>query len=451
MEMKAIKASVLRSVLAVISFAIFIAIFSSAGLSTTIDSHFRCENENTATTFYSYVKGPQLQDSAYSNGLKTGTFNYFKNGTITLDDKLVYYDGDEDIDHPVNSSDHNSTIKHSLDVQFDSEDGKGISEFYAAGIYNNRAISAWKKIWHDERDNLPSDQITVKADVSMNSSGIYNLKYKAKAHESYFVFKDKTSWSNKTGSRRDDWEQEGLMKGEVIKVTNDLRSENLFKPRGGFGDWLPCCIVTGTIPPIEPIEGEDSKWPSAGVKATLLPQDLKLTNCQEKGNCKNFACILTTGEGALSGTSGAIDWQYLQSLPQVQVESFSEYIDEDLIEITTNVRNLGSVEAQDVVLVNTMPPDAKYVLGSATVDDSTQHPQKLDENILAWDLGNLQAVSGPEGESSIVFELNATEMGPGVESEWNTVYATYRIGSESKNTLPAVNSTETLAPSLWGG
>jgi uncharacterized repeat protein (TIGR01451 family) len=456
--MKTVGASGARIGLIISLSLILVILFSSIAMATTINSYFKCKNTNAATTFYSYLREPELQDSGYARGLKTGTMNYFNGtGEATLEDTVIYYDGKVDPAHPSELDiDHNSTLLHTLNVDFvsDEKDGSGISEFYAKGFYsNNRAVSAWKKVWFDKRHDLPSNSIIVEATADLRMKGVYDLRYNVSADNAYFVFKDAAGWSNRTGSRRVDWEQEGLMKGEQIQVTNDLVASDLWISRAGFGDWLPCCMVDGEIPPVEPI---DSEWPSAGVYAMIQPKNIKLNcangictpNCTY--GCDGVQCIYTTGEASGSYTTGEAPGSFgaipifQRDMPDVQVESFYKTVEgvDNITEFTTYVSNLGSVAVTDVQLADLLPDNANYVPGSATING--QHADtSIKGNQLAWRIGDLLAVSGPDGVRMVKYLVNTASMSDLADLDNNSVYAGYYIGSRYASTT-AVNSSEIL-------
>jgi hypothetical protein len=273
-------------------------------LGATVKSEFSCSNREATTTFYSYLKEPSLQESGYTRGLKAGTFNYFKNGNVDLSHTTVYYDGRIDADHPP-GSDTNSTLRSNLNVNFIGE--SGISEYYAKGFYpNNRAISAFKKIWSIDYSNkdwmlggiYKSQSINVEASAKLGpnmTGGDFSFLYHANVGNGYLELKDATGWTNKTGSRRIDWEQEAAMKGAVLDVTNNLEVNSLYYASAGLNtDWLPCCS-NGTVPAIE---GLDTPWPSPGVKATLLP-NMKRPGC----TCTPYRCDGCKNDQSSKGTS----------------------------------------------------------------------------------------------------------------------------------------------------
>ena len=132
---------------------------------------YECEGKNATSTTYSYLKEPRTEETGYTRGLKSGSFNYLENGTINLREEIGY-------DHGNGTIISNSTVDHSLTVEFEGE--RGISEFFGRGYFgNNRWISAWKKIRYEESPSMkinntpmvprPSNSIRVDASVVMNT------------------------------------------------------------------------------------------------------------------------------------------------------------------------------------------------------------------------------------------------------------------------------------------
>jgi uncharacterized repeat protein (TIGR01451 family) len=451
-----------------ISLVVLALLFSPTVDATTIDSNFVCKTTDGESTFYSYLREPQLEATGYSRGFKTGTFNYFKGGTVILSDKIRYYDGTIDDDHPKDSWNHNSSVKHSLTVDFESLNGKGISEFYAKGFYtNNRAVAAWKKIWYGNSSYYPSRAIQVQANATMDLQGEYLLKYHATAEKALFVFSDSSGWSNRTGARRIDWEQGGLIKGKQIDVTNDLRAGGLFVARGGGDDWLPCCMLSGTIPPVEPIEGNGSEWPSAGVYATLLPEQLlPTTNCTayrcnpcKNGKkacskcslipgCKDFSCIYSLG--GLPSAAGPVVWT---SLPPLQLASYFEADDEQkIVDYTIDVRNYGSNQIQEAVLVDKLPESSIVI--ESTVNDI---PKSLvlargsdGKDYFTYRIGTLEPVTGPEGRVSFRIKVKLPEGTTNLDelAKASAAQVTYRVsgGGKFENTS-WVNPSQVISES----
>jgi len=331
-----------------------------ASSQSLIDFTFQCNSEENATvTSYSYLKEPGLQESGYTRGLKTGSFNYLKDGEIELKETIEHtYDG--------GSPEGNSSLTHKLNLNFTGE--RGISEFYAKGFFkNNRAISAWKKIRYENltgyenmavRDTIalgkyggnysrkpPSvhyanksstkvsfltespqktatlgktrnaSHIETHATVDMNTepghdSGPYDFTYVANVTDAVVETWDATGWSNRTGARRVDWEHTSLMSGD-LRVVNNLSDSTIVIPGKGDEspkDWLPCCIGGGkqfqreTEAEIKRTGEEDPGWPNGGTYATLKPDKLLPTREVEPRNLSDPAdpCYQDCSKGRYS-------------------------------------------------------------------------------------------------------------------------------------------------------
>ena len=75
----------------------------------------------------------------------------------------------------------------------------------------------------------------------MDMGGSYLMDYNIKeAENAYFVFNDASGFSNKTGSRRIDFEQEGLIKGDISNTQNYLAIEGEFTPRSNLSTKIGC-------------------------------------------------------------------------------------------------------------------------------------------------------------------------------------------------------------------
>jgi hypothetical protein len=429
-------------------------------LATTIQSDFSCNNIDATTTFYSYLKEPSLQASGYTRGLKEGTFNYFENGKVDLSHSMTYYDGKIDADHPP-GSDTNSTLQSKLNVDFRGE--SGISEYYAKGFFpNNRAISAFKKIWSIDYSNsdwmlggiYKSQRINVEASAKMGpnmSGGDYRFLYHARVENGYLEVKDAAGWSNKTGARRIDWEQEAAMRGKLLDVTNNLEVNSLYRPSAGlYEDWLPCAC-NGTIPPIE---GLDTAWPSPGVYATLLPNMLRpgsctpyvCTGCQNglsaKSNiglsagsnispsarsnigpstgcqscnpigCPSFPAIYTYPDYYGESVSGGLT-QEEQNLLKTgeRVTAFGDFGLPDIITNNTryamSVKNTGDVRLDDVHFDVTIP-QGFYI----TYMDKSQ-TQILSDGVYYWRIGPLAPLESWDLNLDITPPANST-------TKWDT-------------------------------
>lgn len=272
------------------------AIFIIPGQSR-VEFQFECNGTDAELTSYSYLREPSLQEG-YSRGTKTGSFNYLKGESIILSENFTYVHG-----NGTNRS--YSDITHTLDVNFyGGQDGKGISEFYGKTFFqNNRATSAWKKIRYDNLTKWPSlgksrnaSFIVVDAlfdkqaipDAEDGAMETYNFIYQANVTDGVIETKDATGWSNRTGSRRIDWEHDTLMSGDQLNITNVLKDEQRFTTAAGPDeDWLSCCIG-GTEPPYSPpikdMEDVEVLWPNEGTFNTLKPAKL-LPNIDRNQNC----------------------------------------------------------------------------------------------------------------------------------------------------------------------
>ena len=224
---------------------------------------YRCDGKNATATTYSYLKEPRIEETGYTRGLKSSSFNYLENGTIELEENIRYFYGN-------GTNITNASVEHSMKVDFDGK--RGISEFFAKGFFpNNRWISAWKKIRYEESPNIraqlwknhSTDDIEVDASVLMDTNEIdknvsYRFNYNAVIENGVMEAKDSTGWTNRTGAKRYDWTYESLTKGDELDITNNLfESERIVPAAGPLGEWLPCWC-SGTMPPIEQL---DSGWP----------------------------------------------------------------------------------------------------------------------------------------------------------------------------------------------
>lgn len=419
------KASGAELAKAFILFFVLFSLFSSPVLATKIDSTFSCSNTNGETTVYSYLKSPGLQESGYKAGLMTGTFNYYKGDKAELTDKLIYYDGKVDGAHPANPLiNHNATVTHILNVNFsgDQNTSKGISEFIAKGFYtDNRAVSAAKKFWFNTPNNTllkhkftqyPTNKIHVETTSYMSLEGIYDLDYSANAENAYFVFDDAAGFSNKTGARRIDWEQEGLLKGKQIELTNNLHAISAFKSRAGGEDWLPCTCLS-----VDPLNPPDlGIWPSPEAFAVL--EDIPIWNNVNRRQVQDWrdaaGLLFPNTAGTLETMSSGAIIRGLQTstTPLVQVESTwkNDSQDKNTADYTIHVSNLGNSVAYDVVPVLKLAVNLSYISGSATINRLPLEPYRPYNNgSLYWNIGDLSAVSGPDGVQTI--ELKAKRIG----------------------------------------
>jgi len=239
---------------------------------SVIDFQYKCAGTDATATTYSYLREPRVEDTGYTHGLKSGSFNYLENGEIDLEETITY-------DYGNNTNISNSSVNHVLNVDFKGD--RGISEFFAKGFFdNNRWISAWKKIRYEESPsvkidgkamkNRPSKEIKVVASARMDTfnktNPHYNFNYNAQITNGTIEVKDSTGWTNKTGSRQFDWEYEAFTSGQNLDITNILSESEGPMPAGGLeGDWLPCCY-SGTLPPVDQL---DDQWPSNVMNSAL--------------------------------------------------------------------------------------------------------------------------------------------------------------------------------------
>jgi uncharacterized repeat protein (TIGR01451 family) len=285
---------------------IIIVILCDIAPASTIHCDLQVISDNGTMSHYSYFKEPIVEESGYTRGLKAGSMSYLKDGEIDFKDNIWYYDGKIDAGHPKEIGvDHNSSYYENQSVDFTGQ--VGISEIYATGFFvSNRAVSAWKKVRYDyatspkitkfSHDNASPTIIKATTEVGMGNrdftgmAGDYDFDYRADVTNGLLEMRDSTGWTNKSASRRIDWEQAVLIKGNA-KVVNHLIAYNLtFPGAGAFPDWLPCCFAS-TIPPLE---GLDSGWPNSGTFGTLKPDKI-LPSCTkecseicESEKCKNL-------------------------------------------------------------------------------------------------------------------------------------------------------------------
>jgi hypothetical protein len=188
--------------------------------------NYECEGQGATATTYSHLKEPRVQETDYTRGLKSGSFNYLENGNINIKEGINYYYGN-------GTNKTNSSVEHTLKVNFNGD--RGISEFFGRGFFgNNRWISAWKKIRYEESPtmkvdgwsmvNRPSNYIDVDASVRMDTSSKidYEFKYKAEIKNGVIETRDATGWTNRTGARKFDWEHETRTSGHELNITNNL-------------------------------------------------------------------------------------------------------------------------------------------------------------------------------------------------------------------------------------
>jgi len=247
--------------------------------------------DGNSISTYSYLKEPRIQESSYTRGLKSGSFNYFENGE-EIDFREILA-----LDYGNGTKISNSTLSHYLNLSFKGD--LGISEIYGSGLFpNNRGLSAWKKIRYEKSNYLKTkdgnkirdfkaDQIWVEANVDMythDDGSEYSFTYGAGAKDAVIATHDSAGWSNRTGSRRIDLEHETLMTGNF--ELNNVFQERMAPASDLFGDWLPCCY-NSTIPSLRQ---PNNPWPSNVVINTLreYPFEPKIETCSNKTNITIF-------------------------------------------------------------------------------------------------------------------------------------------------------------------
>jgi hypothetical protein len=254
----------------VIFIILFLFLIYAEPSHSLMDFEYKCNGTDATATTYSYLREPRIEETGYTRGLKSGSFNYLENGSIDLQENIKY-------DYGNGTNITNSSVDHELTVYFRGE--RGISEFFAKGFFgNNRWISAWKKIRYEESPNMridgkamqdrPSNSIDVTAQATMDTNNRmnYQFNYDAKVKNGVIEAKDSTGWTNRTGTRRYDWVYESLTSGKELAITNNLfESERIVPAAGPTGDWLPC-FCSGTMPAIEQL---DEGWPSYTTKTVL--------------------------------------------------------------------------------------------------------------------------------------------------------------------------------------
>lgn len=390
---------------------IFLILMLIAPSMSEMDFEFKCQGSNGATmSSYSRLSEPSLQDSGYARGLRAGSFNYLENGDINLVEKIAYKYGN-------GTPKANTSYIHKMDLDFAGE--KGISEFYGKEYFkNNRAISAWKKIRYEDinedylnlgKRNLAKN-INVIADLRMDTTpgNGYDLKYNATVKEGVIETYDASGWSNRTGSRRIDWEYNAMMYGDV-SVTNNLRENAPLEAHGGDEEWLPCCS-SGTQPAIEPIY---SPWPTKAV-VKMLEADVILPNknctgitrtcfnngtcidtprpCPTEcssGSCPGYECIYTYDQGGQRGNEN----RYNGTTVSLRVEQHTYQRISDLqVFYNIVIKNVGDIKIKEVTVQDTLPANMVYVSSSyySKEDKELGEPSKSsDGTILTWSIGDL--------------------------------------------------------------
>jgi hypothetical protein len=371
---------------------------------------FNVDGKNATMSSYTYFKQPRVEESGYTRGMKEGSFNYLVDGDIILKERL-YYDYGKFGTNDTTFNETNSSLRHTLTVNFNGE--KGISEFYGKQfLENNRAVSAWKKIrYEDIRFNskgLPSWKkdlakkmggpylsnifnVTASLNMDMTPGKGFTFEYNATIKNGVIETKDSVAWTNKTNSQRIEWEQEALIRGKKINVTNNLRETGEIIPASGSFDWLPCCLG-GTIPRIE---GLNTPWPSAGVLDTLKPSKIlpsctencitsckacknrsNCTNCTnecikdcnwtcKENDCPGFECINTyeDGPGATSSTTSAIRSSEGRIFVNQFIKDTEMYIESAMVTVTydVSVTNQGYIKLTGANLTDILPKNMTYI------------------------------------------------------------------------------------------
>jgi len=348
---------------------------------------------------------------------------------------------------------------------------KGISEFYAQGFFpSNRALSAGKKIRFENLTSIqykpgdepaPEDtylrnydasQIIVNADVGMGptdktvSDFDYDFKYNADVENGVIEIRDSTGWTNETGARRVDWDQDAIMRGN-FNVTNDLYSEGLFFPGAGLNDdWLPCCF-DGTHPPIQnrdksTVLKPDKLLPTKQQKLLNLsllelgastgrytinsvrPDDVerKFENVTcEENNCTGYECIYTYAEG--EGTIKSVPERKLPT-PEVGKIYASKVIDK-VNDVPTDVgirptingsdtvtymitvyHNDRDIQLRNIKVIDILPRNMSYVDGSSTLWAETaqgdievpdfEPKEDMENGTLTWSFNNADDINFTE-------------------------------------------------------
>ncbi|MCR3883124.1 hypothetical protein P0O24_02185 [Methanotrichaceae archaeon M04Ac] len=454
----------IRLTISIIVLAVALCVTSSA---VTVVSTFECKTtaDNGTMSHYSYLKEPKVQKNGYTIGYKTGSINYFFDGNINFSNKMTYYDGQIEPGFE-EGDDTNSSVRHIQMVNFSGK--RGISEFYAQGFFpSNRALSAGKKIRFENltsieykpvtrstaivdfsRDrtqyigknpkrpdslasvkyetpnktasedpflrNYGASRILAYADVGMGpssrtgSDGDYDFKYQAAVENGVIEIRDSTGWTNETGARRIDWDQDAIMRGS-FNITNNLYAEDLFFPGAGLNDdWLPCCF-DGTRPPIQ-----NRKYPGVLSPEKLLPQYSRdrtganiSINCTPD-NCTGFECIFTYAKG-----EGSIFSVPKRKLPTPEVSRL--YASKVILEVNDiemkpgirpTVNNSDTVTyeirvehndrdmlVRDIAVTDILPRDMIYVNDSARLKYETTDGEKelkfppkpgVDKGTLTW-------------------------------------------------------------------
>ncbi len=278
----------------------------------TFNSNFRANNTDSTMIFYSYLRESSLEETGYKQGYKAGSLSYLVDGNIYFIDSQRHYDGQKDYAHKEPGDDLNATFTDDQNIIFDGR--KGISEFYAQGFFpSNRAVSAGNKIRYDDLTgyilgpSAMSPKIRVNASVGMGPAtrtgkvhNDYDFRYNARVWDGRIDARDETGWTNKTGSRSVDWEQDVSLRGKILDISNNLSAESLFYPGGIGKDWLPCWICAGQTQ-LETYKG----WPSEETKNAVLTPPEVLPNLLRESNCSPITgCAIRSKASLPLGTIG---------------------------------------------------------------------------------------------------------------------------------------------------
>ena len=445
----------------------------SQSQNSTVKFEFTCTGQDSTMMSYCYMKEPSLQDSGYTRGLKTGSFNYLDGGSMYVKENLMQSYGNGTINK-------SSSVQHYLDVNFNGT--KGISEFYGKGFFqNNRAISAWKKIRYENLSRYeyiplqnggngydyaslgPSrtaKKFVVDASVNMvtgSGTETYIFDYKAKATDSVIETWDATGWSNRTGMGRIDFEHTSLMSGEQLEITNILKDNAPYTTEASpTEDWLSCCIG-GSVPPYVPlVENEElSGWPNDGVWNTLkpekkVPNKTRIQNCTinpvtgdlacEKpmyvdfscndSKCNEYECIYEFGKVATGYQDMSVG-----KMTSIDVDQRIYEIDKSdnnwtVVAYEIGIGNPGTTQLKNVTLNVTLPAKMVYSEGFLIGEEDTPL-EKLEERLVEerWFL-RFKVVdvldTGKTGPDMELIELHAKhEHVPGEVSESEAISPNY--------------------------
>jgi hypothetical protein len=377
----------------------------------TLTSTFEVTSEDATIAFYSYLKEPKLEDSGYTKGLKTGAFDYLVMSPNTKSkahvvDKITYFYGETDEDGKMIDVD-NASVIHTHIVDFLGE--KGISEFYGKGFFkNNRAVSAWKKIRYEDVSDYMlgpsymSNYIKSDAKLWMDSKkGLdYDLKYHADIGNGLIEIKDSSAWTNKSISRRIDWEQEALLKGKILNVTNNLKDFDEFFPGAGDEEWLPCCFSERGSAPLY----TDEIWPSQDTRYVLSCQCPGKISDSENISYESPNYKTTQGSSAnRGGTDKTKQGPAIQATKDLL--AFETTSDGNLlITYGITVKNVGGTKLQNAKAVDILPEKMTYTdAETRTAIENTRETVRFEQEDYAvtqspktdgttevkWDLGEL--------------------------------------------------------------